>query len=48
MLTLIEKGQLFLKLLPWILLAITWMMIYIKHEERKDARKEQTYGKRTQ
>lgn len=46
MLTLYEKGQLLLDLLPWILLAITWMMIYIKNEERKDAQKEQTNGKR--
>lgn len=46
MLTLIEKGQLVLQLLPWILLAITWMMIYIKNEERRDAQKENTNGKR--
>lgn len=45
MLTLIEKGQVFLQMLPWILLAITWMMIYIKNEERRDAQKEQANGK---
>ncbi len=45
MLTLIEKGQLLLQLLPWVLLAITWMMIYIKNEERRDAQKEQSNGK---
>ena len=44
MLTLIEKGQLLLQMLPWILLAITWMLIYVKYEERKEARKEQNNG----
>lgn len=44
MLTLFEKGQVFLQMLPWILLVGTWLYLYLKYEERKSARKEQNNG----
>lgn len=40
MLTLSEKVDMFFKMLPYAALYITWLIMYCKYEERKDARKD--------